>query len=393
MIKILIGGDVCPRGRNEIFFKNGKLDDIYNDLLLEFKEADLSLINLECPLTDIKNPIPKSGPILGVPAECIKGISGAEIDIVNLANNHILDHGYQGLKNTIEVCKKHGIGVVGAGASLESAGEMLIKEINGLRIGILGMAEHEFSIATERSWGANPLSITNFIKVVRKNKDNIDFLITLVHAGASGYPYPSPRFQELARFFTEEGANVVVFQQSHAPGCYEECRGSFIFYGQGNFIFDSRKKTKPTSWNEGYLIKINIDEKINSSMEIIPYVQSDVKAGARRMDKDMERKFLEELKIKSQKIKEKEFVQKEWEKYCENVSDSYYFFIFFGKNKLLNNKYTRFINRKLRLTKFLLSGSHKLLLKNLFSCETHREIIETSIKKELYNQDKKDKYK
>jgi poly-gamma-glutamate capsule biosynthesis protein CapA/YwtB (metallophosphatase superfamily) len=390
MIKILIGGDVCPRGRNESLFKNGKLDDIYNDLLLEFKEADLSLINLECPLTDIKNPIPKSGPILGAPTECIKGISGAEIDIVNLANNHILDHGYEGLKNTIEVCERHRIEVVGAGENLKSAGEMSIKEINGLRIGILGMAEHEFSIATERSWGANPLSIANFIKVVRKNKDNIDFLITLVHAGAYGYPYPSPKFQELARFFAEVGANVVIFQHSHAPGCYEEYRGAFIVYGQGNFIFDSRKKTKPSFWNEGYLIKISIDEKINSSMEIIPYIQSDVKAGARRMDKNIERKFLEELKRKSQKIKEKEFVQKEWEKYCMDLSDSYYLIMFLGQNKLLNNKYTRFINRKLRLTKFLLSGSHKLLLKNLFSCETHREIIETFIKKELYNQNRKD---
>ena len=385
MIKILIGGDVCPTGRNESIFKKGQLDNIYNDILLEFKDADLSLINLECPLIDVKSPISKSGPVLGASAECIKGIAGVGINIVNLANNHILDHSYQGLKNTIEVCRKHGIEVVGAGENLKLAGKMLIKEINGLRIGILGMAEHEFSIATEKNWGANPLSIINFIRVVRENKGNVDFLILLVHAGASGYPYPSPKFQKLARFFAEMGANAVIFQHSHAPGCYEEYIGAFIVYGQGNFIFDSRKKTKPTSWNEGFLIKLYIDEKINNYMKIIPYIQSKEKAGARKMERERERKFLEELKRKSQKIKENEFVQKEWEKYCVNVSDSYYLSMLLGQNKLLNNKYTRFVNRKLRLTKFLLLSSHKLLLKNLFSCETHREIIETFLNYHIKN--------
>lgn len=103
------------------------------------------------------------------------------------------------------------------------------------------------------------------------------------------------------------------------------------------------------------------------------------------MERERERKFLEELKRKSQKIKENEFVQKEWEKYCVNVSDSYYLSMLLGQNKLLNNKYTRFVNRKLRLTKFLLLSSHKLLLKNLFSCETHREIIETFLNYHLKN--------
>jgi len=100
MVNILIGGEVCPVRRNESFFNKGQLDKIYNDLLLEFTDADLSLINLECPLIDVKSPISKSGPILRAPSECIKGIAGIGIDIVNLANNHILDHGYQGLKNT-----------------------------------------------------------------------------------------------------------------------------------------------------------------------------------------------------------------------------------------------------------------------------------------------------
>ena len=108
---------------------------------------------------------------------------------MNLANNHILDHGWQGLTNTIEVCQKEGINIIRAGKNQEKAGEIKIYKINNIRIAILCMAEHEYSTADTNSYGANLLDLINFVKKINQYKNNFEYLIVLVHAGLPGYPY------------------------------------------------------------------------------------------------------------------------------------------------------------------------------------------------------------
>ena len=68
--------------------------------------------------------------------------------MLNLANNHILDHGPQGLESTLQAAEAAGIATFGAGRDREEAAAILVRTVGGIRIGILGVAEHEFSIAT-----------------------------------------------------------------------------------------------------------------------------------------------------------------------------------------------------------------------------------------------------
>jgi poly-gamma-glutamate synthesis protein (capsule biosynthesis protein) len=64
MITVIIGGDVCPIGRSLRYFKNMKIDFLFNDLLQEIQNSDFSIVNLECPLINENTPIRKSGPVL-----------------------------------------------------------------------------------------------------------------------------------------------------------------------------------------------------------------------------------------------------------------------------------------------------------------------------------------
>ncbi|MFA5240456.1 MAG: CapA family protein, partial [Phycisphaerae bacterium] len=121
MPNILIGGDLCPIGRNQSLFEQGNAALLLNDLLPEFENADLSIVNLECPLIRDESPIVKCGPVLGAPTTCVNGMKAASINMFNLANNHIMDHGTQGLQTTIETLEQHGIMHVGAGTNLDEA--------------------------------------------------------------------------------------------------------------------------------------------------------------------------------------------------------------------------------------------------------------------------------
>jgi len=84
-------------------------------LCCEFEKADISVVNLECPLIQKEAPIEKCGPNLGAPVDCANGLKAMGIDVVGLANNHIMDHGPQGLWITIKALGEHGIAHVGAG--------------------------------------------------------------------------------------------------------------------------------------------------------------------------------------------------------------------------------------------------------------------------------------
>jgi len=369
MIKLLIGGDVCPINRNEPYFIDGSARAIFNDLLDEFHETDLSIVNLECPLVDKNSPIKKIGPVLGAPSNCVNGLKQAKIDVVNLANNHIMDHGPDGLFSTLKSCEDAGIATVGAGKNLESARRILIRDVGGIKIGIIGVAEKEFSIATNNSCGANSLDLIDFVRNINNNKGDFDYLIVLVHGGNEHYPLPSPRLKKVCHFLVEMGANAVIVQHTHCPGAYQRYKNAHIVYGQGNLVFDKLNKAK--TFYEGYLVKISVRDDLHSTMSLVPYVQSDSQAGVWRMNDNEEQKFFQKLKKMSSEITDDVYVRDQWLKFCKSKKGSYL------KRVFGHNYFFRKLASKRIFLKVFCSKESLLRFHNTISCEAHRDVLET----------------
>ena len=87
------------------------------------------------------------------------------------------------------------IATVGAGENLGAARGMLVLKVGMMRVGILAMAEHEFSIARRDYRGANPLDLVDFVRNVDSRKGHFDYFIVLLHGG-DGFFVPSPRINE-----------------------------------------------------------------------------------------------------------------------------------------------------------------------------------------------------
>jgi poly-gamma-glutamate synthesis protein (capsule biosynthesis protein) len=375
MITVLIGGDVVPIGRSLPYFKDGDINVIFNDLLQQFEKSDFSIVNLECPLIKRDTPIQKSGPVLGVHSSCINGFKEARIDALNLGNNHIMDHGPKGLKNTLKECERASILTVGAGKSLADARKILIKKIYNIRIGILSLAEHEFSIATENSWGANPLDLIDYVRNVESQRSNFDYLIVLLHGGNEHYPFPSPRVKETCRFMVEMGASAVIVQHTHCPGCYEEYKNGHIVYGQGNLIFDGSNKN--LSFYEGFLVKLSISDDMSSTMDIVPYFQSGLQVGARKMNKAEEQLFINTIEKRSIAIKDDVFLETQWLQFCNSKKYQYLSKIL-GHNRFLGK-----LNINGLLLKLFYKKQDLVRLGNVISCEAHREVLETIFDHEM----------
>ncbi len=254
--KILIAGDLVPTQLNYDLFEKGTAQEILGkELAAKWEKADVRIANLEAPVADKGRPILKSGPNLSFPARCASGFKELNINLFGLANNHIMDFGEEGLKDTIDLLKKYEIGFVGAGANVRDAENGEIINIKGINIGIYACSEHEFSAAETDRPGANAIGVNTCLKI-NELKKRTDYLIVLFHGGKEHYPYPTPKQQERCHCFVDAGADLVICQHSHCIGCEEKYAGSTIVYGQGNFIFDFKNEE---CWQTGLLIEAGIE--------------------------------------------------------------------------------------------------------------------------------------
>lgn len=371
---IVIGGDTCPTRRDFNYFIEGNVNVLFNDLIEIFEASDLSILNLECPLIQKRSPISKSGRVLGAPVACINAIKNLNISLVNLGNNHILDHGQSGLSSTINVCEKNRIDHIGAGLHYDHANKEKMYVINGVRFAILSYAENEFSTAKETQGGANPLGIISFVRKLREIRDRFDHLLVILHAGREHYGFPSPNLQDTCRFMIEEGASVVICQHSHIPVPFEKYKEGYIFYGQGNFLFDPYPDKR--NWLYiGFLIFLTFSKRGILSVNIIPHVQSDqkhgLKIGVKSQNENSSNIFIQNLIKNNSLLESSNFIQSSWNEHCIEFSPLY-FSMLRGHNKIL-----RKLNQYLKFTNIFYRKSSLLKLQNIIRCETHHEILKT----------------
>ena len=371
MIRIVIGGDICPMGKIQNAFIEGNANEIFHDLIEEIVGADLSVVNLECPLVSYETPIANKDAVLGANVRCIQGFKAAKWDILNLANNHSFDHGARGLQETIHTIKQAGLSVVGAGENIKEAGTPFVKEINGERIVIYSMAEHEFSIADKQTPGANPLDLINFVNAIRQYKQQGIFIV-LIHGGKEYYPYPSPEMVRRCRFMVDMGADAVICCHTHCPLPWEIYADKPIVYGLGNLVFEPLRKQN-TTWHEGYLARLTVEDG-QVCLETVPYLQSQELSGAQKMDKTTRKRFLDEMQRKSAELKNSVLLESRWVKYCQQQKETYLAGLF-GYNRLMRKVSSLLLK--------ILHPKKEMLRALLFvQCETHQEILNTIFRDE-----------
>lgn len=371
-MQMLIAGDLVPTKSNMHLFRSADAESLLGDELLSiWKSADKRIFNLEVPLSDKENPIAKCGPNLIAAAAAAKGIKALNPSLVALANNHIMDQGEQGLKSTQDMLKKNDMHFTGAGDNLTEAGRPYIFCGEGFKIGIYACSEHEYSIATDRTPGANPFDPLESLDHIQDLKAECDYVVVLYHGGKEHYRYPSPYLQKVCRKIAGKGADLVICQHSHCIGCMEKYEGSTIVYGQGNFIFDD---CDSEFWQTSLLISADIKDGLE--IEYIPIVKKG------KVVRLAEGKEAEEIIAgffkRSEEILEEGFIGKQYEKLALENSESY-LRTFSGFGRWLS-RFDRLL-LKGRLVKHKYDKNRLLRMRNTIECEAHRELILEGLKK------------
>lgn len=187
------------------------------------KEADITSINLENPIIDKCPVVPNDARmVFCADPRMVEGLIFAGVDVVNLANNHTLDHGESGLAQTQEILRKNGIDYVG----LEN---LVIKEAEGTKFGFLGL-DFVSKYATDEDF-----------ELIKEADKNVDVLIVNVHWGGEYETTPREKQRQLAKRMIVNGADVVVGHHSHVVQDIDYIDGKPVFYSLGNLVFDNMK--------------------------------------------------------------------------------------------------------------------------------------------------------
>ena len=233
----------------DVLLANHFKDQIKNDYAYAFaradwfKSADLSIINLESPLTTCDSAREKPF-VFKAPPEFVKVLQDGGVDLANLANNHIYDYGPCGLLETIRTLKDAGIRYVGAGADFAEAHKPEIFERKGMKIGFLayyGVRAHsESHPAGENDPGTALRRLKLIYRDVRILRPKVDFLVVIFHWGFEKEHYPKPYQIKFAHRVIDYGADLIVGHHPHVLQGVELYKGKAIVYSLGNFIFGGR---------------------------------------------------------------------------------------------------------------------------------------------------------
>lgn len=244
-LNIVFTGDILlDRGVRRVINQHG-VDHLFSSGVDSiFRSAQVVVGNLECPATKIQSPVQKLYIFRGEP-EWLEALKRHGITHLNLANNHSIDQGREGLLDTRQNIIGAGMTPIGAGANMTEAAEPILLSKTPRNVWLvpsLRLALENYAYLPDKPCvSQEPMdSLLNRIHRLRK-ADSTAVIIVSLHWGGEHTMHPVNSQRWDARQIIRAGADVLVCHHTHTLQDVEEIDGHSIFYSIGNFIFDQSK--------------------------------------------------------------------------------------------------------------------------------------------------------
>lgn len=260
-------GDIMLAGSGEKIYRKHGYDYPFGATKEILKQGDILLGNLEAPITASGSEFTEKRFRFKTSLKAAAALKNAGFTHLSLANNHILDFGAEGLRQTLEILDKSAIVHSGAGTDIAAARNAGITYVKKLRIALLSYSltyPEEFFARTDRA-GTAPGYSSLFTGDIEQAKKSADCVIVSFHWGGEGLDKPKPYQITAAHRAVKAGADIVIGNHPHVLQGVEHYDNGIIFYSLGNFTFGSISKSSSSSM----IARITFDGGIRE-VEIIP---------------------------------------------------------------------------------------------------------------------------
>jgi poly-gamma-glutamate synthesis protein (capsule biosynthesis protein) len=209
------------------------------------------IVNLETAVTAHPEPWPGKGIHYRMHPANIACLTTAGIDCCVLANNHVLDWGYEGLRETLAVLSSAGIRTAGAGADLSAAmAPAIIDAGHGRRVLVFSIGTqssgigHRWAAGLDQAgvWLVSDLGaevLAGVSREVARVKRSGDIAIASIHWGGNwGYEIPAEHRRFAHALIDHAGVDLIHGHSSHHPRGMEIYHDKLVLYGCGDFLND-----------------------------------------------------------------------------------------------------------------------------------------------------------
>jgi poly-gamma-glutamate capsule biosynthesis protein CapA/YwtB (metallophosphatase superfamily) len=283
-IKLAFVGDIMLGSRVETLLEDKGYDYPYLHVKDFLQRADITMANLETPISDRGEPEDKTYAYRTSP-KVIPDLVESGIDVLNLANNHILDYGLQGMLDTFDHLDQAGLKRIGAGKDVEEAYAPVVIEKYGMKIAFFGFSQ----VVPELWWKADKdhpgvaetYNYTRPVEAIESVRSQVDLIVVTAHWGNENIDTPDKRQTEMAYRYIDAGADLVIGGHPHVLQSIESYKGKWIAYSLGNFIFTTNEK--PLTW-ETVILEASCSREGQCDIQLIPIFN--MYAQPKPMDKD-----------------------------------------------------------------------------------------------------------
>jgi len=262
-INILSFGDMMLDRYVRRFIDNKGVNALFANITPLLKDKDMVVANLEGSITNFTpKPLDPDNVSFTFDPQIVPELKKLGFTHFSLANNHSLDFGAEGVRQTKELLDKENLKYFGDYKNQASLS--YIESIGNFKVALIGY--HEL-------FDPDTTSVINEIKNIR---DKTDFIIVYPHWGIEYQTQFSKGQQIKAYQFIDAGADTVIGAHPHVIQPIEIYQNKPIFYSLGNFIFD---QTFSKNTQQGLAVNIKLENKnINyeiitlESKNLIPYI-------------------------------------------------------------------------------------------------------------------------
>ena len=269
---------------------------VLEDVKEYLSEPDLTIGNLET--TFAGKSVGYSGyPTFNTPEALAENLKYYGIDVLSTVNNHCMDKGIKGLQSTIDELDKWGFKHTGTFKTEEDSEEILVVEVNGIKIGIIAYTygTNGIAIPSGYEYSVNLIDREKIAKDIEKAKqENVDVIIAMMHWGIEYQTEPNEEQKGLAEFLFKNGVDIILGGHPHVLQTMEKRdieledgthKDGFVVYSLGNFISGQVKTyTKQSVILNIGLTKHSGDAQKKITIDDVSYVpiyMSDSKTGKR----------------------------------------------------------------------------------------------------------------
>jgi hypothetical protein len=238
-VTLAFAGDVHFEDRTRLLLADPAT--AFGPIAAILRSADFTAVNLETAITNRGTPQPKTYHFRA-PATAFTALRDAGVDLVTMANNHVLDYGQAGLADTLAAARAARFPYVGIGVNAAAAWAPYVVTINGVKIAIIGVSQvaelaSSWVATPTRPGEANAIDLTRTLAAVRSAKRLASVVIVFMHWGTEGEACPDPNQLSLAHQLAAAGASIIIGAHAHMLQGSGWLGHTFVAYGMGNFLW------------------------------------------------------------------------------------------------------------------------------------------------------------